>query len=227
MHEGRMYQQKPFRTRSGIGKPTGRPIDLTPNLPPELVKTFDGEGNVIAVTWPGKGTVRVQSIFDDNGNLIGYHAIRSTIESIVDELVEGRSLTEGMDVYGRDPSSESGKYFRANIWSWPSILALIHQVNRRFSLNIDLREWDLNDGRGLDTQEECSELAAALEIHLAENPDTETFTAHSGGGLAVSVSDKIRDMDIGEVPEYDFSVERDHVERFIRFLKSCGGFEIQ
>lgn len=87
MREGHMYKQKPFRTRSGVGKPVGRPIDLTPNLPPSLVKTFDEEGNVIAVTWPGKGTVRVKSIFDDDGNLIGYSAIQSKIESIVDALV--------------------------------------------------------------------------------------------------------------------------------------------
>jgi hypothetical protein len=24
----------------------------------------------------------------------------------------------GMDIYGRNPTSEAGKYFQANIWSW-------------------------------------------------------------------------------------------------------------
>ena len=27
----------------------------------------------------------------------------------------------GMDVYGRAPTSESGEYFRANVWSWHPI----------------------------------------------------------------------------------------------------------
>ena len=31
----------------------------------------------------------------------------------------------GMDVYGRDPDSPAGKYFRANVWSWRPIHALI------------------------------------------------------------------------------------------------------
>jgi hypothetical protein len=33
----------------------------------------------------------------------------------------------GMDVYGRNPTSEAGKYFRANVWSWRPIHALIEQ----------------------------------------------------------------------------------------------------
>ena len=31
----------------------------------------------------------------------------------------------GMDVYGRNPDSQAGKYFRANVWSWRPIHALV------------------------------------------------------------------------------------------------------
>ena len=40
---------------------------------------------------------------------------------------ELRGITMGMDIYGRKPTSEAGKYFRANIWSWRPIHALIEQ----------------------------------------------------------------------------------------------------
>ena len=34
----------------------------------------------------------------------------------------------GMDVVGRNPSTEAGKYFRANVWSWRPIHNLIVQL---------------------------------------------------------------------------------------------------
>ncbi len=34
----------------------------------------------------------------------------------------------GLDVYGRNPDSDAGKYFRANVWSWRPIHALIIEL---------------------------------------------------------------------------------------------------
>ncbi len=34
----------------------------------------------------------------------------------------------GMDVWGRNPREPAGRYFRANIWSWRPIQALINEL---------------------------------------------------------------------------------------------------
>jgi len=59
----------------------------------------------------------------------------------------------GMDVYGRNPSAESGRYFRANMWHWRPIHELI------CTLCADLLDMELieamafNGGEGPDNQE--------------------------------------------------------------------------
>src|SRR4051812_45074191 len=74
----------------------------------------------------------------------------------------------GMDVYGKKPTSEDGRYFRANVWSWRPIHQLCEIVLKR-----DFPSWAFNDGDGLETQEECNQLADGLERYLAQFPAEE------------------------------------------------------
>jgi hypothetical protein len=50
-------------------------------------------------------------------------------KEVTDALGESNSkgIVMGMDIYGRHLTSEAGKYFRANVWSWRPIHALIEQ----------------------------------------------------------------------------------------------------
>lgn len=124
----------------------------------------------------------------------------------------------GMDVYGKFPSSESGKYFRANVWSWRPIHALCSVV-----LGKPLKEWAYNDGKGFDNQKECDELAAKLEKYLTNFPNEE-----------ISVKSKTRVDPVtnrflppgsnGGISPY--STDHEHVRKFITFLRASGGFEI-
>lgn len=84
----------------------------------------------------------------------------------------------GMDVYGKNPTTKEGEYFRANIWSWRPIHALCETVLKR-----KLPGWEFNEGAGFETQEECSTLADGLEPipqAISEGRDC-AGVGHSGG----------------------------------------------
>ena len=125
----------------------------------------------------------------------------------------------GMDVVGKNPSTPEGEYFRANVWSWRPIHALCEIVTQTL-----YPEWSYNDGKGLTSQEECDRLAARLENYLNKNPG-EKFELESpirvgpGGRLLP----KGTPVTIGRSA---YATDEEHVRSFIRFLRSCGGFEI-
>ena len=159
----------------------------------------------------------------------------------------------GMDVYGKDPKTEVGEYFRANVWSWRPIHALIGIADARNEGRLvddeTMRLMSSNDGAGLETQEECNALANAMERLLSNKC---FITEH---GLEVNESNGERsvcfptdiessmplvdgkgrfrnqvDVESGKVKEKDlrspYEAEFSHVLDFITFLRNCGGFEV-
>lgn len=122
----------------------------------------------------------------------------------------------GMDVYGRDPSSKEGEYFRANVWSWRPIHMLCETVMKK-----RLDNWGYNDGHGLNNQKECTELADKLEAYLRKFPQ-EKFTIES----SMRVDSTGRLLPGPTEGESAYNASREHVEEFITFLRHCGGFEI-
>lgn len=123
----------------------------------------------------------------------------------------------GMDVYGKNPSSPEGEYFRANIWSWRPIHQLCELVLKR-----QLPEWSFNDGKGFKSQKECNKLADALERYLRKFPKEKiAIESH------IRVSKDGTFLKPGSTGgESAYSTDREHVEEFIKFLRACGGFEI-
>jgi hypothetical protein len=81
----------------------------------------------------------------------------------------------GMDVCGKNPSSPAGEYFRANIWSWRPIHALIVQLCSDLLDADTLRALGFNDGAGPTDQATCTEMAQRFEIWLE----------HHAGGQAL------------------------------------------
>lgn len=106
----------------------------------------------------------------------------------------------GMDVYG-----ESGNYFRASVWSWRPIVAAMADAGFKVP-----EDWHFNDGAGLRSQEECDELADLMETYLKEHQDREFEMEPPQEALDI----------FGRNP---YSVGRDHLEEWIRFLRECGG----
>ena len=77
-----------------------------------------------------------------------------------------------------------GIYFRANIWSWRPIAAIIDQVNEMYSLDLPgdfIARLNENSGAGLKTQDECDTLANFIEAYVQTNfEDWETIGLNSG-----------------------------------------------
>jgi hypothetical protein len=70
----------------------------------------------------------------------------------------------GMDVYGNNPISEKGEYFRNNVWWWRPLWDFCEEVAPELTEGVS---GHYNDGDGLD-EEGAKALANILTISLAE-----------------------------------------------------------
>jgi hypothetical protein len=68
----------------------------------------------------------------------------------------------GMDVYGTNPTSPEGEYFRANVWSWHPLATYLQEAEL---IDNDSR-WHTNEGHGLDAAGAC-QLGEALDRLIA------------------------------------------------------------
>ena len=71
----------------------------------------------------------------------------------------------GMDVYGRSPTSETGNYFRRNVWGWRPLADYCLEVFPQ--LTDKCRYWHSNDGDGLDKAHSIR-LAKAIEAAVKD-----------------------------------------------------------
>jgi hypothetical protein len=141
-----------------------------------------------------------------------------------------------------------GDYFRSNWWGWRPIVMLSEMVNDLRGLDLDFTNWGSNDGAGFDNQEDCNKLADALEEIGREFFDVEevdelqlcmgSWTTLSGDFISSQQAEKLSEelqgqlltsplvLDDGTVVKSSHSVDKKHLQRFISFLRECGGFEI-
>lgn len=152
-----------------------------------------------------------------------------------------------MDVYGKAPVSETGKYFRNNVWWWRPLAEYCCSVAPEITAKCAY--WQSNDGDGLgeraslkladrlQAEIDSGRTAAFAAIREAEQhrlPD-DPCQICAGTGLrlpppACGAGDqpcngcngtgRVRPWETA----YPFSVE--NVQEFIAFLRECGGFEI-
>lgn len=157
----------------------------------------------------------------------------------------------GVDISGKNPISETGDYFGSNWWGWRPINQLCQLAAYDSKLSIDFEYWGSNDGRGLETAEQCNELADALEDYLgkeieAKDDDDRVFLClgswcEAGTGRMVetaaqtSLNTQYEYGDIlytsvvsesGQLVEPSYSISIFRIKEFIKFLRECGGFEI-
>lgn len=65
----------------------------------------------------------------------------------------------GMDVYGKNPSSDAGEYFRASIWGWRPLATMICDLWPNIAARC--KYWQSNDGDGLGARD-AKRLANAM-----------------------------------------------------------------
>ena len=88
----------------------------------------------------------------------------------------------GMDVFGKEPSSEAGKYFRCNVWWWRPLWDYACSVGRTVISPEMHQQGHHNDGAGLDDAK-SKELAALLQAEL-ESGRTADFAIKRQRALA-------------------------------------------
>jgi len=147
-------------------------------------------------------------------------------------------------------NENSGHYFRANFWSWVAILSICEITIDIFKLPLDTKGWASNSGYGLKTQEDCEILASAIEAFFMLNKNmkddddsihivTQLWTDSNGKFLPEKTSKKLTDtyklgqilynkvvLEDGTIARPCCYTNKSHVLSFVKFLRSCGGFEI-
>ena len=153
----------------------------------------------------------------------------------------------GMDLHGRCPRSEEGRYFRANVWTWHILAEYVQKAVPEIASRC--RQWHTNDGDGLGDGDSlalaerldeeiksgrCAEFVRAFEEGKRTAPDEPCEVCdgtgyrqpppESGAGTQFCTAcDGLGQRPAG-VRSYRLSVE--DVEAFAAFLTDCGGFTI-
>ena len=151
----------------------------------------------------------------------------------------GKETTMGMDVYGL---KNSKAYFRANIWSWRPIHAVIAEVASDFIPEKVIHAMSFNDGAGLESEEDCKKLASRISAWLEHNVDGkkinppadsfenslfEIITKNLGdSGVSVSFGTDNKNVSSGSGPGIEYYVSDTHLKKFVEFLNICGGFKV-
>lgn len=133
----------------------------------------------------------------------------------------------GYDVFGMNPINEDGKYFRANIWSWPSIMELVEKAN---VLPPDVTQgMYFNDGQEV-TDAQALELADAIEELIGDVDDDMEYlswTDNPGTRMGATLVGALQGAGAVIEPAVPVhSTSAAHVKQFITFCRASGGFEV-
>lgn len=148
-------------------------------------------------------------------------------------------------------TNNPGFYFRSNCWSWRPIHAICDLAIKIANLPFDTENWGYNSGGGLVTQEECDDLANAIELYLELNNGNMhdmddiiylclgSWTTTNGHFISQDAEDELNEVHPigtilyngvvtknGTIAFASHSCSLNHVNNFISFLRNCGGFEI-
>jgi hypothetical protein len=131
----------------------------------------------------------------------------------------------GMDLHGHNPTAPEGEYFRASIWTWPSLVKVITALCPEETSNC--KNWEYNEGDGLNG-EQALRLAEALERKLRSGEvafalcdPAQITTAKTGAAITALLQSQ------GVIVEHQEPVIDEHfVGKFAAFVRASGGFSI-
>jgi hypothetical protein len=156
----------------------------------------------------------------------------------------------GMDVIGRAPSTETGEYFRRNVWGWRPLWDYVEDMHVDLADKVEYAQ--SNDGDGLDA-DDAVELSARLYSDIADGtaeryvkerdavlaalPDKSCEYCKATGTRTDEVGVKMGMVEKrwcngcdgkGSVRPFEalYPLEVSDIREFASFLESCGGFSI-
>jgi hypothetical protein len=157
----------------------------------------------------------------------------------------------GMDIYGKNPTSPEGEYFRNNCWYWQPLASYACEIAPAITANC--RYWQSNDGDGLDGALSLA-LANTLQLeidagrtaayekryrseqkmapnepcYICAGTGTRNPVPECGAGDIVTGLECNGCGGSGYIrPSWaDDRFSEDNVKSFVAFLRTCGGFTI-
>jgi hypothetical protein len=159
----------------------------------------------------------------------------------------------GFDILGRKPKSKAGEYFRRNNRGWGLFIDLVFDFAP--DLASQCKSWGSNDGEGLNAglAEELANILdtavqdGSLTAYLAQQEacsQMEKCTVCEGTGVWCTNRQNLRHLSSGIEPgqlaeglkcfccggkgwiRSNSVLGHDDVNKWIAFLRGCGGFEI-
>jgi hypothetical protein len=153
----------------------------------------------------------------------------------------------GMDVFGKEPRTEKGAYFRNNVWAWHPLWSYCEEIAPDIAGRVECGH--SNDGDGLDAAD-AEELAQRLQAEVDSGATARYATERQAALEALPDEEcsicsgtgkrrKPPQTGPGRTPcngcdgtgkvrpfatHYPFDVE--NVQEFVEFLRDCGGFAI-
>ena len=134
----------------------------------------------------------------------------------------------GMDVYGRNPASPAGEYFRASIWSWRPIYGLTIELCCDLLDEETLRHMAYNDGAGPDEAPTCAQMADRFAGWLKENSNGHQVYVEREGSFEGGVVTALEKAGWSTLNDFEssFTTNHEHLTQWEEFLRHCGGFEV-
>ena len=159
----------------------------------------------------------------------------------------------GMDVYGKDPSSDQGEYFRNNVWYWRPLWSFCEFASPQVTAKVAHSQF--NDGDGLNAEDTlilAKDIQRCIDdgtLNLWANdyqhykdslPLIECTYCNQTGLRTWEPNSFQNDTDQPIIKKcnvcngegnykhelYSYPFELDNVHNFLKFLESSGGFEI-
>ena len=138
----------------------------------------------------------------------------------------------GMDILGNAPKNSKGEYFRASIWAWHPIVAILEQTCSDFLTESFFEDISINCGFGA-SEKQSKKIAARLIQYLEHNVDgkklsTEETTpiASAMSGLVQNIEQSLGVTQILPSTDSPFLVHDQMLAEFVEFLSNCGGFSV-
>jgi hypothetical protein len=131
----------------------------------------------------------------------------------------------GMDVYGRNPASPEGAYFRASISQWPLLIKIIMTLCPQEPSGC--KHWHTNDGDGLNSAQALA-LGNAIERKLRSGEveaalRDPVMTCQPEPPIIAAIEELFGAQSVALCDE---DVDENYVAKFASFVRASGGFSI-
>ena len=125
----------------------------------------------------------------------------------------------GYDVYGVKSKSETGNYFRNNVWWWRPLWNYVCENCEDIMNEDDMDAGCWNDGKRI-VSGKCIEIADRLQTLIDEGHCLKYEAKYEAEREQIKKDNKDNEL----AGSYPFSTE--NVQSFVNFLRESGGIEI-